>query len=517
MLKFLVILFASVALLPGQIIHKIDFDRFSRYDPQDWVSFCPVGKVNSVEIDPDYVWFGTASGGILRYHLYEKFWDLPFTTSNGLRSNQILKISHNPATNRLYAVTPAGTDVYNRARGFWEPVSGAAPGQHKPDESAIADFVNFSGSPFPEYYRPTDSELPDFFTRRTFHFRSPQTIIDDLNRSFTLTDRVADRWRRVWIGTDGPYLGSGKTDENFLELINPAPPAVRTRDLLFYGDTLFTGGPAVDQRQHGFGLWDFVSGQWTNFPAGYIPQIYNDELRVVDHLGTSVCFGTDGGLVVLNLDDNAWTSFTGAQGLESDQINDLLPGTDRVWIATSGGLNWYFPGDSHVSEPEDNRLDNARIHQLAFGPDSSEIFLATNRGLYRFDLLNGRFGLVEINSAIPDIGFTALERSGDELWLAGEYGVILYNLVSGKFRSFTGILTASTGSIYDIVQTGNMTWFACERGLLSYDAGRDFWYLATTADGLAANQVYHIDIDGSYLWLSTAGGLTRFHYTAVLP
>jgi len=517
MLKYLIIPFLNIVLLQGQVIHKMDFDRFSRYDPQDWVSFCPIGKVNSVELDPDYVYFGTAGGGVLRYHLYEKFWDLPFTTATGLRSNQVIKVSYAPATNRLYAVTPAGTDVFNRALGYWQPFSGPAPGQRRPDEASIADFNKFSGSPFPEFYRPADNELPDFFTSRTFLYRPPRTIIDGLNRSFELTDRVTDRWRRVWIGTDGPYLAAGKTDENFLELINPGPPAVRTRDLLFYGDSLFTGGPAIDQRQHGFGLWDFASGQWLNFPAGVFPQIYNDEVRVIENLGSFVFYGTDGGLVINNLAENSWTSFSSAQGLEADQVYDLLPGTDRMWIATAAGLNWYFPGDSRISEPEDNRLDNITIHQLCFGPDSSEIFLATKRGLYRFNLLSERFDLVEINSAIPDIGFTALERTGDNLWLAAEYGLINYEMSTGKFRSFTGIQREITGSVNDIAQTGKLIWFACDRGLLSYDENRDFWYLATIADGLAANNVYHIDIDGSYLWLSTAGGLTRFHYRVMLP
>jgi hypothetical protein len=47
---------------------------------------------------------------------------------------------------------------------------------------------------------------------------------------------------------------------------------------------------------------------------------------------------------------------------------------------------------------------------------------------------------------------------------------------------------------------------------LKYNLTSDYWYLYTTADGLAHNRVFNIEIDDDTLWLSTAEGITLFRW-----
>ena len=77
--------------------------------------------INSVDIDEDYIYFATTSGGILRYNKYRDYWDYPYTTSNGLSSNKIRQIVYSYDDGFLYAQTPLGIDVYKRAQNYWQP------------------------------------------------------------------------------------------------------------------------------------------------------------------------------------------------------------------------------------------------------------------------------------------------------------------------------------------------------------------------------------------------------------
>ena len=110
--------------LPAQSIQQIYFDRFTHYTIDDWITYAPATNITAVEIGDDYVYFGTRSGGILRYHLFDDYWDFPFTTSSGLRSNTILSLSYDPAQRRLWLLEGDGQAPAAPASG---PV-GAEPG-----------------------------------------------------------------------------------------------------------------------------------------------------------------------------------------------------------------------------------------------------------------------------------------------------------------------------------------------------------------------------------------------------
>ena len=126
--KFVIII--SILLLSfsarAQVVHRMQFDRFSHYEPDDWITYAPASDITDIDIGDDYVYFATRSGGILRYHLYELYWDYPLTTSIGLRSNHILHISFDIQTHQLFAETPKGIDVFNPSFGYWQPAQRAA-------------------------------------------------------------------------------------------------------------------------------------------------------------------------------------------------------------------------------------------------------------------------------------------------------------------------------------------------------------------------------------------------------
>ena len=112
----IIFLLLTTHLLYSQTIHVLTADRFTHYRIDDWISYAPALEITSVEIDNNYIYFGSRSGGILRFNKYEERWEYPYTTSNGLRSNRIFQVVYSSYDGFLYAQTPAGIDVFNQPR-----------------------------------------------------------------------------------------------------------------------------------------------------------------------------------------------------------------------------------------------------------------------------------------------------------------------------------------------------------------------------------------------------------------
>lgn len=493
----------------AQVVHQIYFDRFTHYNIDDWVTFAPAAEITSIDIGDDYAYFGTRYGGILRYHLYDHFWDDPFTTGSGLRSNRIIKVVYSYEERKLFAQTPKGVDVYNRAFNYWEP-GRELPQRRTASEADIADFLQQKDYRFPAYYRPSNSELPDFFTDFDYLFQPPNKVLDKHNRVFKLTDRVVDIWENLWVGTTG--LGIGKADLNTLDISFQLQSIsnIHPRDILFDNQNIWIAGIPSGKAPAGVTLWDTEENTWRYFEARFKANMYNDRICVIAGNKNHIFFGSNTGLIKYSKKKKKWRSFTTAHQLESDKINDLFFFKKKLFIATDEGFNWMGPGYRKISESSDLKLDNVPIYQIA--ALDSIILFATKNGVYQYDPQNDRINFFTTGSSLLDIGITAIDVHSDTLWLAGKYGVMCCDLRTEKWTSFTQVQQYIKGTIHDVAFTPGNVWFACDSGLLKYDVERNYWYLYTVKDGLADNRVYHIDVDEDYLWLSTEMGITIFKW-----
>ena len=70
MIKIILTILLATQIIYSQVIQRLTADRFTQYKIDDWVSYAPALEISSVEIDENYIYFGTRLGGILRYNKY---------------------------------------------------------------------------------------------------------------------------------------------------------------------------------------------------------------------------------------------------------------------------------------------------------------------------------------------------------------------------------------------------------------------------------------------------------------
>jgi len=63
---FVIIFLYLPLLLKGQVIHTMDFDRFTHYEIDDFITYAPATHITSIDVGERYIYIGTANGGILR-------------------------------------------------------------------------------------------------------------------------------------------------------------------------------------------------------------------------------------------------------------------------------------------------------------------------------------------------------------------------------------------------------------------------------------------------------------------
>lgn len=522
MIKFLIFIFFSFSFPAAQVVHKMTFDRFTHYSIDDWVTYAPATHITSIDVGIEYIYFGTRDGGILRYNVYEKEWDYPWTTSSGLSSNHILDVVYNYTdsieenwrSNVIYALTDKGIDEFDPVANYWRRSHiKKMPYHRQPDKAEMEEYRHRKDYRFPAFYRPRNSELPDFFTDRKILFRPPNEIIDEHNRVFRLgKDRVVDEWKTLWLATNG--LGVANADLFDLRLTTHQKSIgnIAPRDLLYLADedVMWVGGVEKGIRPGGIAVWNLKEDIWQYKEMRFIHGLYRSNIFCMTANKKYIFLGSDYGLVKYWRKKKKWKTFTTGDQLEADKINDLLFYKNTLFIATEQGLNYMTSGYRSVKSVKDQKLRNIPIYRMAV--KDSIILLATKIGLFKYLPGADKIEYMNIGSALMDMYITAVNTHQSMIWLAGKYGIMYYEPKREQWISFTNITQYVHGKIYQIKFTSNHVWFATDSGLLKYDRKRNYWYLYTKEDGLASNIVYNIDVDGPDLWLSTENGVTVFRW-----
>jgi ligand-binding sensor domain-containing protein len=348
--------------------------------------------------------------------------------------------------------------------------------------------------------------LPDFFTQYPLIFHPPDVIADIHNRQFSFTDRVVDTWQRLWIGTDG--FGPMEADmytyrlESRLQSMSGISP----RDVHLHDNKMWIGGMSTGARISGITLWDRTRATWSFFEAPLISRLGRDDVSSISGNDRYVAFGTILGVAVYDIKNDKWQTITTSQGLEGNDVRDVLVSDSVIYVATEFVFNWIDLTTMRVSEMRQTTLDHVNINQLAI--DDSVIWAATRFGLYSINITDGEISFHESRAAVVDYDLSAIEIINNEIWVAGSNGIIYWNRETNDWHSFPAL--EFKANYRDIAATRNNIWFATNRGVLKYDRKRDYWRLFDDTDGLISKNTFHIDVEKQHLWISTDQGVSKF-------
>jgi ligand-binding sensor domain-containing protein len=262
-----------------------------------------------------------------------------------------------------------------------------------------------------------------------------------------------------------------------------------------------TFGGGVSVLDDGGTPFDKGDDAWTTFTAAdglaskYVRAIAEDG-------GGRWWFGAAGGVSVLDdggmpfdKGDDTWITFTTADGLAYSDVYAIAEdGGGRWWFGAAGGVSVLDDGGT----PFDKRDDTWSTFTTADGLAGDSVWAIAEDG-------GGRwwFGAAGGVSVLDD-GGTPFDK-GDDTWTS---------------------FTTADGLAHDVVWAiavdgGGRWWFGTNYGGVSvlddggtpFDKGDDTWTSFTTADGLTSDCVEAVAVDGGgRLWFGTGGGVSVLDY-----
>ena len=510
------IIFWGFSDVYGQYVRRQKYpterERRTQYALDDWISYLKTREFSSATVGTQYIYFGTTDGGILRYHIYDNFWDYPFTTSNGLPSNRILKLAYDKRTSFLWAKTARGVAAFNPASQEWMCQSEYPNLRY--NFSSLTDQNTNSDTIVPkELFRPRDAlkELPTFFANGAYTIIDDWVLMDEYFREFPIVGYVRDRYDRIWFLVKGFGIGVGDFYTQRADFYGVGLPDIYPRAIAYQYEDIWIGGIARSKYDRaGIARWPVEGPGWEYFEARWISHLPRDDVNDILADGDSVWFATDYGVSLYNSDKNQWTNFDLGKGMTSNLVVDLELMGEYIYAATDQGITRISRITGNAQKVKDFRLVNLPVNRMAVMGDT--LWAATFRGIFRYISATKQWEFVPSRAAIQDIAITAIDTYDNEVWFASDYGIMWLDVLSDRWESFPQVSIEVRGPYKDIKVNDAAVWVATQEGLLKYDRRLGFWRLFTTQDGLLDNRCYALMLDGDYIWIVTGKGITQFYW-----
>ncbi len=480
-----------------------------RYREGDWVSFSTFRYVTSIAMDFDHVYFGT-TGGVIRYDRYEKKWDLPFTTSDGLPDNWIRNIAYDPDRNEIWVDTYAGAAMYQPVFEEWS---------HEfdfPEDLAESDTSNIN--------------LPNFFMDFGLTHLPDGQIMDSHLFEYRITDYLKGDLDDLWIGTWGLGAGLASLRHLQLKMLDFGLYDKDVKAILIDDDQMWFGGSGFFYRSQGVTRYDRKTGTWTYYFAPYTPSLVSNQVSVMEADVRFVWFGTEDGLARFDKKEDIWRSYNTFKELPDNEVSALGRDGDTLWIGTRYGLAICDLKKDSIHKVSDPLVKGIYIHSIL--ADSHFVWVGTERGVYTLDKSKNNwyrfstpdnilFGQVRSIAKYSDAptdssseGSTPRKTySGrDEIWFGSDMGILGYNPVTNERMAYQSKIDFPEVPVIKLVCDKRYVWVATQNGVLRLDKKLKLWTKYTTEDGLLDDFVQDVVLDGDYIWFGTPQGVTRFFW-----
>ncbi len=519
------------------------------YRMGDWTSFKNCNYPTSLTEGVEYNYFGT-SGGVIPYQRYGRYWEEPYTVSDGMAGDFITAVLYDESTNYLWAaheeglsyLTPTadrwmniskedlhlpehtpvnrlgtdGTSIWVQAPGGFLFTVNKILGFFQSMETEIPDNVVWS----PNSFDPLPS-LPDYVIDSNYQFEQRGLIVDNEFREFPISVFITDKSRDVYGGVWGLGLIEGDNNVRRLRIHSFGPMQNHINALAISDNALWMGGEYKDSNtvfdRTGLSKYCFSDETWEYFENNFVNELNTDQILDLAYKNNCVWVGTSQGLAIYNVKKNRWRRLRMSTGLSDEIITTIALEDSIAWVGTPLGLN--IISISNLKVKQVSLTPNKylmKIFKIAVGPE--QVWIGTDNGLYT---INRSSHLVKhydmFGNRIPLNEMVAFEYNtiavSDSLIILGRYkGLIGYYISTGKWELLPELSIMNEAYIYDMAIDNGYLWMGTSNGAVLVRLADFYTEHYTVVDGLAGNQVYKVIVDGDRVWFATDHGLTKYQW-----
>ena len=337
----------------------------------------------------------------------------------------------------------------------------------------------------------------------------------------------------LWVGTDKHgllryHIETGEVEEFDVERGLYAK-SIRSLRMSENG-TLWAG-------TFGRGLFYLLPGEksFRNFVLNTWKGSDNSVWAIGEAANGELWIGTSSGLKVVDpVNLKAVKEFDGTVLTSSNVQAVYVSSNGEIWCGYPGlGLDRIemVNGIPNVSNYQHNELTNTGLQNdivfRIFEDKAGSMWIGTNGGLSRFDPVKQAFqhfrkDLITESALLDNNVWTIFEDRKENLWVGTRNGVSEMNRKTGLFFNYSHVANnvnaPGNNSINSVVvDSKDRIWCGSVGGLFELQltpTGHliqwkkyDFREPGPSQD----NRVYHLHLDGDYLWLGCKEGVARFH------
>jgi len=446
----------------GTTIYDKTLGTFSHFSTVDGL---PNNTVKTAVADKKFVWLGTTSGAML----YDEVTDLPetiFTYADGLASDNVQAICLDGFD--IWFGTDSGLTRYNWLKQTWTTLK-SAPKVGKEAQTASLVSHNIKSLAIDEDYLwvGTRSGLSKY-------------------------DMISGRWEHIPIaatqgGTSGPenilskVLRGLATNSSFQldassVVLNREP---NVRHIVPDGRFLWLG------TAEGLILFDKLQEMQLAFFADFAPVLDMDKTEDTMWIITPDVIA----LLQRHRSVDSWTIITD-DGVSEIDLSTSLPS---------------------MMEREKEGLGITNCTELLQVADL--LWIGREQGLLIFDFKKKRLVTdINIPSSFMSAKITDMANDGKFIWVGAREGLYRCNLLSGKWQTFSTNDGLASRYVSAITVDKESIWGASpDKGVSRFDRATEQWEILNANDGLSDDNVRAIAANYRYVWFGTfSGGVSRY-------
>lgn len=553
-------------LLSTLVFHGLIFSQTDiRYDPWDWITYKNVSQVYSITEGREYIYFAT-NGGIIRYHLYGKYWGDPITRSQGLPSDDVRSIYFDFNTNILWAADKNHLSYSTNDGGSWDTVDpvvlglrpseyivriGSTPGNLwcittsqvlqlnsmsgfviNPYATIPEDNVNWGSSLITYPNTKESTEILVKFTLTNGWIKSSNILLGPHFEEVTLSTIFLDRFGDVWVGTWGGPVFYGSYQMRILEPIYFGP-AQTSAEVVLPGDGyLWIGGITHESQFSGLTKLDIVRGYWDKFRSGYEIFFGGDNIFCGVQLRGEWWFGTPEGIQIYDEKQDSWFLLTEAKGFPDQRVTSMASDGEYLYAGTPFGIIRFSAKDKiRVPWELSDQLLGQMIYDMHW--DGKDLWISAELGLWLWESFSDSYRYyswvvqkgsedfkTKDNSSVGLISpLKAIASTDQKVYFGDNFGILIFNKKDENWERITGASQLIGLQILDlhisddIEEKNKILWVGSTQGVIKINLESGIVRKFTKRDGLPSNFIQKIFVDMENAWFGTPEGLVWFNWT----